>query len=75
MKIGFNKEGLTLNSKKFDPLNLSVKGHGIESERSVNDIDALDILETLASVRTSNKEVSTTDKLNVLKTLMEKVNI
>jgi hypothetical protein len=73
LKIGFNKNGLTLNSKQFDPLNLSVNGHGIESDRSVNDVDAFDILESLASVRDSDKRATKSEGLDALKTLMQKV--
>jgi len=73
LKLGFSRDGLTLNSKPFDPLNLSVNNHGIESDRSVNTIDAFDILETLASVKDSEKRADKSDGIEALKTLMQKV--
>jgi hypothetical protein len=51
MKVGFNKNGLSINSKKFDPLNLSVRGFGIESDNEPNQIDTFEVLSILASAR------------------------
>lgn len=73
MKIGFNKNGLTFNSKQFDPLNFTVNGHGLESDRSDSNVDAFDILESLASVRDSDKRATKSEGLDALKTLMQKV--
>ena len=74
-KIGFNKAGLTFDSKPFDPLNMSVKGYGIESDNKENDIDPFEVLSILASAKTSDEETSTGDKMHVLKALMDKVDV
>jgi hypothetical protein len=69
LKIGFGKDGLTINSKKFNPLNMSVNGHGIESnEIGYSQVDAFDILEKLSAAQGS--EVSKVDKLKALQSII-----
>ncbi|MBZ4645623.1 MAG: hypothetical protein JG777_1112 [Clostridia bacterium] len=72
MKIGFSKEGLTLNSKKFNPLNFSVNGYGIEAEEIDNKVDAFELLSKLASVRMADTEATTMDKIKILQSMVEK---
>lgn len=71
LKIGFGKDGLTLNSKKFDPLNLSVNGHGIESDRSLPQVDPFEILSTLASIKSAGDEVAKLDKIKALRSVVK----
>ncbi|MEW6622863.1 MAG: hypothetical protein AB1420_07025 [Bacillota bacterium] len=70
MKIGFSQSGLTINSKKFDPLNLSVRGHGIESDGYINNVDAFEILEGLAACKTP--EATQLDKIKALQSVLKK---
>ena len=68
MKIGFGKEGLTLNSQKFNPLNLSVGNHGIESDLSINNLN-INPLEILTGIVAAKYEgASKLDQIKALKT-------
>ncbi len=73
MKIGFNKDGLTLNSKKFDPLNFSINGHGLESDMSRSSshsqTDPFEVLESLSSLK--GEEVSKLDKIKTLQSIVK----
>jgi len=72
LKVGFNKDGLTLNGKKFDPLNFTFMGHGIESDGTVKQTDAFEILDALTSVRTSGEEETPkVDKIRALKSIIK----
>ncbi|WP_028309659.1 hypothetical protein [Desulfitibacter alkalitolerans] len=70
MKIGFTKDGLTLNSKKFDPLNITVNGHGIESNRTVENVDPFQLLEGLASCR--RPEATRLDQIRALQSVISR---
>ncbi len=70
MKIGFTKDGLTLNSKKYDPLNFSIAGHGLESNVENNTPDPFDLLQNLAPAK--NEEISKLDKINILQNIIKK---
>ncbi|NLZ38841.1 MAG: hypothetical protein GX893_04455 [Firmicutes bacterium] len=69
MKIGFTRNGLTLDSKPFNPLNLSVKGHGIET-KELPKIDAFEILEKLASARAEG--ATRFDQVKALQSILPK---
>jgi hypothetical protein len=70
LKICFNKEGLTLNSKKFDPLNITVNGHGLESNMEISNVDPFEILESLSSSK--NPEATKQDKIKALQSVISK---
>lgn len=72
MKVGFNRDGLTFNGKKFHPLNMGIKGYEIQSNEQINPVDATEILESLALMKTqrSNK----LDKMKGLREVINKVN-
>lgn len=74
MKIGFNKRGLTLNSKDFNPLNITVGGYGIESAENHNilrEVDPFEVLSTLATAK--DKGNTREDQIKVLKATLEKL--
>ncbi len=71
LKVGFTKDGFTLNAKKFDPLNLSVDGHGLESDESLkSERDPFEMLQTLATAK--GEEVSRVDKIKTLQKVLDK---
>ncbi|SDK07022.1 hypothetical protein [Natronincola ferrireducens] len=72
MKIGFNKEGLTFNAKKFHPLNMGIKGYKIESNENINTVDATEILEELTLVK--GKRASKLEKMKGLRGVLNKIN-
>mgnify|MGYP001385986803 CR=1 FL=1 len=51
MKIEFSKDGVTINSKKIDPLNIKVEGIELISNMDRNKKDPLEILEALAAIK------------------------
>jgi len=71
LKVGFNKDGLTLNGKKFDPLNFTFMGHGIESDGTVKHTDAFEIIDALTSVRSSGEETPRVDKIKALRSVIK----
>jgi hypothetical protein len=72
LKIGLGKEGLTINSKKFDPYNFSLKGIEITVDKTVSQTNPLAILEGLASIKKSDEEVTNLDKLKVLQNVINR---
>lgn len=72
ISFGFNKDGLTINGKKFHPLNFSYKGLKLESDKEYAPIDPINILESLTSLDT--RDASDTGKINSLKTIVKMVN-
>ncbi|NLZ93154.1 MAG: hypothetical protein GX922_03930 [Firmicutes bacterium] len=70
MKIGFTRNGLTFDSKPFNPLNLSVNGHGIESTEELPKIDAFEILEKLAGARAEG--ATRLDQVKALQSILPK---
>ncbi|KNF08061.1 hypothetical protein CLPU_10c01160 [Gottschalkia purinilytica] len=73
MKIGFGKDGLTLNSKKINPLNLSVNGHGIESDYPIKAVDPFEILSSLASIDLSDEKTTRKDKIEALQKILNDI--
>lgn len=71
MKIGFSKDGLTFNSKKFHPLNFSTKNVTLESDIPVNNVNAADILS--AFQRPNLRNVSREDGIEILKEMLNKI--
>lgn len=69
MKFGFNKGGLTVNSKPFNPLNLSVNEKGIESDALPEQKDPFEMLSALASLKGSTAEMTQQDKVRCLQSL------
>lgn len=69
LKIGFSKTGLTIDSKKFNPLNLSVNGHGFESNLDDIDVNPFEILGKLAEAR--NSDMTKQEKVNVIKNVVK----
>lgn len=71
LNLGFFKDGLRINSKKFDPLNMSFKGIKLESDKERKKADATDILEGLTSIDVTS--AGSSDKVKVLKSMLAKV--
>ena len=69
MKIGFSKDGLTLNSKKFHPLNFKTKNISLESDIPLKNVDAVDLLSAIqgAEIRNTSRE----DGIKILKLMLE----
>ena len=70
LKVGFSKDGLKLNSKEFNPLNLPLKGVGLESDIPLNPPKA-EILSVFQqpNIRSANRMQG----IDILKTMLEKV--
>ncbi|MCR2042849.1 hypothetical protein [Anaerosalibacter massiliensis] len=73
MKIGFSKDGLTFNSKKFHPLNLPLKGISLESDIPLNPTSATEILTAFQEVKPEN--ASKSEKIQLLKSMVDKTTI
>lgn len=72
LTFGFNKDGLTINGKKFHPLNLSFKGLKLESDREFKPVDPVNIIESLTSLNT--RDATDAGKTNALKTIIKLTN-
>lgn len=72
MKVGFGKEGLTINSKKIDPSNFSFKGIEVAVDKTAPQTSPLKILEDLASIKKSNDETTNLDKINSLQNVVNR---
>ncbi|HHV99375.1 MAG TPA: hypothetical protein GXX36_07350 [Clostridiaceae bacterium] len=72
LSFGFNKNGFTINGKKFHPLNMSFKGLKLESDRELAPVDPIDILNTLTSLNT--RDATDAGKINALKTIIKLTN-
>ncbi|WP_432401196.1 hypothetical protein [Wukongibacter sp. M2B1] len=70
MKVEFSKDGLIINSKKFDPLNFNVGGYEIQSNVAPYKKDPFEMLEALVSIK--NCDDSKLDRIKVLKSMTEK---
>ena len=73
MRVGFSKDGITLNSKKIDPLNPSGKGYGIEIDESIKEVEAFELLDALSKVDVKDENVTKRDKIGVLQEMLSKV--
>ncbi|MBW4828867.1 MAG: hypothetical protein KZY61_14030 [Clostridiaceae bacterium] len=73
MKIGFSKNGLTFNSKKFHPLNLPLKGVGLESDIPLEPTNSTEILTAFEEVKPKNS--SKLEKIQLLKSIVDKTTI
>lgn len=71
LKIGFSKDGLKLNSKKFNPLNIPLKSVSIESDIPVEPVSASNILSVFE--QPNIREVDRTKGIEVLKNIIDKV--
>lgn len=72
MKVGLGKEGLTINSKKFNPYSFSLRGIDVSVDKSVSQANPLNLLEGLASLKKSGEEVSNLDKVRTLQDVINK---
>ncbi|WP_041605918.1 hypothetical protein [Halothermothrix orenii] len=68
MKVGFTKDSITINSKKFDPLNILIGDHGLESDFSEDEVNPFELIEKLASVAEQENKI---EKLKVLQSIAE----
>ena len=71
MKVGFSKNGLTFNSKKFNPLNVPLtKKLSIDSDIPVEPVNASEILSVFEkpNIRKANRAQG----VEVLKTMLDK---
>ncbi len=69
MKVGYGKDGLTINSKKIDPYSFSYKEVSIELEKPEAKSDPMSTVERFYSVKNSGEEVT---KLEKFKTFLAK---
>lgn len=72
MKVGVGKEGLTINSKKFNPYSFSLKGMEVDVDKSVSQINPFTMLESLASLKKSDEEVTNLDKVKALQAVLNR---
>lgn len=70
MIIGFDKEGLKMNNKKFNPLKLSVKGYGLDMDSISKDTKPLDTLKELYAIKNGSSTRSTIDKIDNLESIL-----
>ncbi|EEG78974.1 hypothetical protein [Dethiobacter alkaliphilus] len=70
MKIGFNKGGLTIDGKKFNPLDLSVDGHGIETDDNLPNAEPFECLENLSSAR--GEGATRLDQIRALRSVLRR---
>lgn len=71
VKIGFSKDGLTFNSKKFHPLNIKTKNIALESDVPANNVDAVELLSAIQGPKLRN--VSREDGIKILKLMLEQL--
>ncbi|MCG8538815.1 MAG: hypothetical protein MJA82_02600 [Clostridia bacterium] len=70
MKVKFSKDGITINSKKIDPLNFSIGGYGVKWDIEQNKKDPYEILEALASIKKGKNTKE--NKIETLKSIVDK---
>lgn len=72
LRIGFTKNGLTLNGKKFHPLNMNLKNMTLESDVPAEAPRAADILAVFQkpNIRNASREQG----VEVLKEMLEKLS-
>lgn len=70
LKVGFSKDGLTLNSKKFHPLNMPLKGVQIESDIPVEPVNASEVLSVFQ--RPDIRSASRMEGIDILRQMIEK---
>lgn len=70
MKIGFSKDGIKLNSKKIDPLNIPLKGITLESDIPIEHPDPAEILS--AFQRPNLRRANRMEGIEILKSMIEK---
>lgn len=70
LKIGFSKDGLRFNSKKFNPLNFKLNGLELESDIPLTPPKATEILSVFQqpNIRSANK----LQGIDILKSIIEK---
>lgn len=85
MKVGFAKDGILFNSKKINPLNLSVsdfgvnlkEDYGVESDMEVFTINPFELLEDLAGARYNPDEKMNNGRkiprIDVLESLLDNI--
>ncbi len=72
MKVGLGGEGLTINSKKFNPYSFSLKGIEIAVDKAASKTNPLTLLEGLAALKGSDEETTNLDKVKALRTVVNK---
>ncbi|MCW3490605.1 hypothetical protein [Dethiobacter alkaliphilus] len=70
MKIGFNKGGLTIDGKMFNPLDLSVDGHGIETDGDLPNVEPFECLENLSAAR--GEGATRLDQIRALRSVLRR---
>jgi len=71
LRVGFSKDGLTLNGKKFNPLNVPLKNITLESDIPVDVPKAEDILAVFQ--RPGIRNVSREDGIEVLRQMLQRL--
>ncbi|EPR10480.1 hypothetical protein [Ruminiclostridium papyrosolvens] len=62
MKVGYGKDGLTINSKKIDPYSFSYKKVSIDFEEPEVKSDTMSTVERFYNVKNSSEEVTKLEK-------------
>ncbi len=70
--LGFFKDGLRINSRQFHPLNMSINGIKMETDREFKTVDPMDLLESFETMKV--EDASKSDKIKALKTMLQKLD-
>lgn len=71
--LGFFKDGLRINSKQFHPLNMSVNGISMESDKKFKSIDPMELFETFETLKVD--DATKPEKIKTLKTMLQKLEL
>lgn len=69
LKVGFSKDGLKLNGKPFNPLNVPIKGVSVESDIPMDPPNASEILSSFQqpNIRRANRMQG----IDILKSMLD----
>lgn len=72
LKIGFSKDGLTINGKRFHPLNAPIKGLTLESDIPIEVPRVEDVLSVFQTpnIRNASREQG----VEILRQMLEKLS-
>lgn len=72
LNFGFYKDGFRINSRQFHPLNMSINGLKLESDREYKAIDPIDLVESFSSLNI--EDATRLDRVKALKEMLKKIN-
>jgi hypothetical protein len=70
--IGFDKDGLKINQKKFNPLKMSVNGYGVDFDDTTKEVNPFDLIKELSAVKDMEDTRSKSDKISILESMVNK---